>query len=118
MNMKSITKQKRLLKKEVFEELSSWDFSGSETIEKVNEEINKCGIKISEILSEYFLRWESIKEQRDGILKNLQNNYPDLSKNEIKKLIIEHIKEYWNSEEFREQFGLELIFSIDVEDSI
>lgn len=114
--MKEKTKQKRLLKNEVFEELSSWDLGYSETLDSVVDIIGKCGNEISEILSDYFLRWESMKEQRDVIIENLQNQYPDLSIKEKKRLIVEYLKEYWNSEEVKEGFGNELTFSIEIED--
>lgn len=114
--MKQKIKEKRLLKKEVFEELSSWDLGYSETIDLVNDKIFKCGKEISEILSEYCLRWESIKSQRDGILINLENQYPNLSNKELRKQIVEYIKKYWNSNEFKEGFGSELSSSIEIKD--
>ena len=114
--MKEITKQKRLLKKEVFDELSSWDLSCSETFDSVHEIIGKCGGEISEILSRYFVSWDSLKSQRDGVIQNLENNYSDLTKKEIRKLVVSYIKEYWNSEDFKEIFGYSLSLTIEIED--
>jgi hypothetical protein len=110
------TKQKRLLKREVFEELSSWDLSSSETLDSVNEIIGKCGKEISLILSEYFLSWESLKFQRDDVIRNLENNYTELSKKEMKKQVVELIKEYWNSEEFKEILCFNLSSSVEIDD--
>jgi len=115
--MKPKTKEKRELKKEVFDELSSRDFGYSETIDTVNEIIFDCGKKISEILSHYFLRWESMKEQRDEIIKTLQNQYPNLSKKEIQKLVIEYLKEFWNSDDYKEGIGYTLSSCIEIEDT-
>jgi hypothetical protein len=115
-NMKPKTKQKRLLKKDVFEELSCWDLSSSETIDLVLDKIQECGDEISEILSNYFLRWESIKVQRDEIIRNLENQYPEISNIELKKLIIEYIKEYWNSENYKSIFGEQLTTIIEIQD--
>ena len=114
--MKPKTKQKRLLKKDVFEELSCWDLSSSETIDLVLDKIQECGDEISEILSNYFLRWESIKVQRDEIIRNLENQYPEISNIELKKLIIEYIKEYWNSENYKSIFGEQLTTIIEIQD--
>jgi hypothetical protein len=114
--MKEITKQKRLLKKEVFDELSSWDLGDSETLDSVHEIIGKCGEEISEILSGYFMSWDSLKSQRDGVIQNLENNYSDLTKNEIRKLVVSYIKEYWNSEDYKEIFGYSLSSTIEIED--
>jgi len=104
------------LKKEVFDELSIWDLGCSETIDTVNEIIFDCGKKISEILSDYFLRWESIKEQRDGFINSLENQYPNLSKKEIRRLVVEYLKEYWNSDDYKEGFGCFLSSCIKIED--
>lgn len=114
--MKPKTKEKRELKKEVFDEISSWDFGCSEIIDTVNEIIFDCGKKISEILSHYFLRWESIKEQRDSIISSLENQYPNLSKKEIRKLVVEYLKVYWNSDEYKEGIGYFLSSCIEIED--
>ena len=57
-----------------------------------------------------------MKEQRDVIIEKLQNQYPNISKKEIKRFVVEYLKEYWNSEEVREGFGNELTFSIEIED--
>lgn len=114
--MKTKTKQKKQLKKEVFEELSSWDLGYSKTLDIVNDKIFNCGKEISDILSDYFLRWESIKEQRDEIIDTLQNQYPNLSKKEIKGLVVEYIKEYWNSDEYKEGIGYVLSCCIEIED--
>jgi hypothetical protein len=114
--MKPKTKQKKQLKKEVFEELSSWDLGYSKTLDIVNDKIFNCGKEISEILSDYYLRWESMKEQRDRILIIIQNQYPNLSKKEINGLVIEYLKEYWNSDEYKEGFGYQLSCCIEIED--
>jgi hypothetical protein len=110
------TKQKRLLKKEVFEELSSWDLGYSETLDSVYDIIEKCGKEISDILSGYFMSWDSLKSQRDDVIQNLENKYSELSKNEIRKLVVIHIKEYWNSEDYKEGFGDSLSSIIEIED--
>ncbi len=110
------TKQKRELKKEVFDELSTWDLSYSETLDHVHEIIGKCGKEISEILSEYFLSWDNLKSQREGVIQNLENNYSDLTNNEIRKLVVGYIKEYWNSEDYKEIFGYNLTSKIEIED--
>ncbi len=109
-------KQKRLLKKEVFNELSSWDLGYSETLDSVHGIIGECGKEISEILSRYFISWDSLKSQRDDVIQNLENNYSDLKKNEIRKLVVSYIKEYWNSEDFKEVFGYSLSSMIDIDD--
>ena len=114
--MKQKMKQKRLLKKEVFNELSSWDLGYSETLDSVHGIIGECGKEISEILSRYFISWDSLKSQRDDVIQNLENNYSDLKKNEIRKLVVSYIKEYWNSEDFKEVFGYSLSSMIDIED--
>lgn len=113
--MKEKTKQKRLLKNEVFEELSILD-DYTDLPDFVVIKILNLGNKISKQLSKYYLSWESIKYQRDEIFNKLQNQYPDLSNRELKSLVIEYIKEYRNSEDFKNVFGNELSFSIEIED--
>jgi len=111
--MKVQTKQKRELKKEVIEILSSYDFSGSPIYEKVNELINECGIQISEILSDYFLRWENMKSMREDVIENLENNYDLFPKQVIRLLVIEFIKEYFNSDEFKDSFSISEFIEIE-----
>ena len=114
--MKEQTKQKRGLKNEVYEILSSYDLSGSPTYERVDELLNECGKKISEILSDYFLRWESMNSMRGDILENLENNYDLIPKKVIRLLVIEFIKEYYNSDEFKKCISItELVEIKDLE---
>ena len=111
--MKKQTKQKRELKNEVYEILSSYDLSGSPTYERVDELLNECGEKISEILSDYFLRWESMNSMRGDILENLENNYDLIPKKVIRLLVIEFIKEYYNSDEFKNSFSISEFIEIE-----
>ena len=111
--MKVQTKQKRGLKNEVYEILSSYDLSSSPTYERVDELLNECGKQISEILSDYFLRWESMNSMRGHILKNLENNYDLIPKKIIRLLVIEFIKEYYNSDEFKNSFSISDYIEID-----
>jgi hypothetical protein len=104
--MKEQTKQKRELKNEVYEILSSYDFGYSQTFEKVDGLLNECGKQISELLSDYFLRWESMNSMRGDILENLENNYDLIPKKVIRLLLIEFIKEYYNSDEFKNSFSI------------
>ena len=114
--MKEQTKQKRGLKNEVYEILSSYDLSSSPTYERVDELLNECGKQISEILSDYFLRWESIKTMRGDILENLENNYDLIPKKVIRLLVIEFIKEYFNSDKFKKCISItELVEIKDLE---
>lgn len=115
--MKPKTKQKRELKKEVFDELSSWDLGYSETLDLVDNIIFECGETISEILSNYFLSWDNLKTQRDEIISNLEKQYPEISKNELKKLIVQYLKDYWNSGMYKNEFGRKLSHSIQIEDN-
>lgn len=111
--MKEQTKQKRGLKNEVYEILSSYDLSGSPTYEIVNELLNECGKQISEILSDYFLRWESMNSMRGDILENLENNYDLIPKKVIRLLVIEFIKEFYNSDEFKNSFSISDFIEIE-----
>jgi len=111
--MKIESKQKRGLKNEVYEILSSYDLSSSPTYEIVYELLNECGKQISEILSDYFLRWESMNSIRGDILKNLENNYDLIPKKIIRLLVIEYIKEYYNSDEFKNSFSISDFIEID-----
>lgn len=111
--MKEQTKQKRGLKNEVYEILSSYDLSGSPTYERVDELLNECGKQISEILSDYFLRWESMNSMRGDILENLENNYDLIPKKVIRLLLIEFIKEYYNSDEFKDRFNISEFIQIE-----
>ena len=104
--MKVQTKQKRELKKEVNEILSSYDFSGSPIYERVNELLNECGKQISDILSDYFLRWDSMNTMRGDVIENLENNYDLIPKKVIRLLVIEFIKEHFNSDEFKNVFTI------------
>jgi hypothetical protein len=112
--MKPKTKQKSTLKKEVFNELSSWDLGYSETLDNVYEIIGKCGEEISGILTDYFMSWDSLKPQRDIVINSLENTYSDIPKNEIKKLVVEFIKDYWDSDEYKEVFGDYLSSKIEI----
>jgi hypothetical protein len=111
--MKEQTKQKRGLKNEVYEILSSYDLSGLPTYERVDELLNECGKQISEILSDYFLRWESMNSMRGDILENLENNYDLIPKKVIRLLLIEFIKEYYNSDEFKNRFSISEFIAIE-----
>ena len=111
--MKEQTKQKRELNNEVYEILTSYDLSGSPTYERVDELLNECGKKISEILSDYFLRWESMNSMRGDILENLENGYDLISKKEFRLLVIEFIKEYYNSDEFKNSFSISDFIEIE-----
>lgn len=111
--MKKQTKQKRELKNEVYEILSSHDLIGSPTYERVDELLNECGKQISEILSDYFLRWESMNSMRVDILENLENNYDLIPKKVIRLLVIEFIKEYYNSDEFKNSFSISEFIEIE-----
>lgn len=111
--MKEQTKQKRGLKNEVYEILSSYDLSGSSTYERVDELLNECGKQISEILSDYFLRWENMNSMRGDILENLENNYDLIPKKVIRLLVIEFIKEYYNSDEFKNRFSISEFIEIE-----
>ena len=111
--MKKLTKQKRELKNEVYEILSSYDLSGSSTHERVDELLNECGKQISEILSDYFLRWESMNSMRGDILENLENNYDLIPKKVIRLLVIEFIKEYYNSDDFKNSFSISEFIEIE-----
>ena len=102
--MKEQTKQRRGIKHEVYEILSSYDLSGSPTYERVDELLNECGKQISEILSDYCLRWESMNSMRGDILENLENNYDLIPKKVIRLLVIEFIKEYFNTDKFKNRF--------------
>ena len=104
--MNEQTKQKRELKKEVYEILSNYDLSGSLTIEIVNRLLINSGKQISEILSDYFLRWESMNSMRGDILENLEKNYDLIPKKVIRLLLIDFIKEYYNSDEFKSSFSV------------
>lgn len=116
-NMNKLTIQKKTLKNEVYEILESLDLSGSPTIEEVDRIIYQCGKKVSKILSHYLLSWNSIREQRDGVISDLSNKYPNLSKTEIKRLVVDYIKEYWGSYETKKSFGMELTSVIQIEDT-
>ena len=111
--MKEQTKQKRGLKNEVYEILSSYELSDSPTYERVDELLNECGKQISEILSDYFLRWESMNSMRGDILENLENNYDLIPKKVIRLLLIEFIKEYYNSDEFKDRFNISEFIQIE-----
>ena len=111
--MKEQTKQKRELKNEVYQILSSYDFGYSPTFDKVDELLNECGKQVSEILSDYFLRWESIKTMRGDILENLDNNYDLIPKKVIRLLVIEFIKEYFNSDEFKKCISITEFIQIE-----
>ena len=111
--MKKQTKQKRELKKEVNEILSSYDLSGSSIYERVDELLNECGEKISEILSDYFLRWKSMNSMRGNILENLENDYDLISKKSKRLLVVEFIKEYFNSDEFKDGFTISEFIQIE-----
>ena len=111
--MNEQTKQKRELKKEVYEILSNYDLSGSLTIEIVNRLLINSGKQISEILSDYFLRWESMNSMRGDILENLENNYDLIPKKVIRLLLIEFIKEYYNSDEFKNRFSISEFIEIE-----
>ena len=112
--MKKQTKQKRELNNEVYEILTSYDLSGSPTYERVDELLNECGKKISEILSDYFLRWESMNSMRGNILENLENDYDLISKKSKKLLVVEFIKEYFNSDDFKK--GITIYEFIQIKD--
>jgi hypothetical protein len=105
-NMKKHTKQKRELKNEVHEILSSYDFGYSPTFEKVDHILNESGIKISEILSNYFLSWDSMKSSREDILVKLENDYDLITKKNIRLFIIQYIKEYYNSDTFKNSISV------------
>lgn len=111
--MKKQIKQKRELKNEVYEILSSYDLSGSSTYERVEELLNECGKEISKILSNYFLRWESMNSMRGDILENLENNYDLLPRKVIRLLVIEFIKEYYNSDGFKNSFTISEFIEIE-----
>jgi|688.fasta_scaffold871523_2 hypothetical protein len=116
--MKEITKQKRLLKKEVFKCLETHDWSMYGGInDEVLETISICGERISKLLSEYFLNWNCIKHQRDEIiLEELSNNYSVFGRKELRKLIVEYIKCYWNSELNKKGYGEYLSFITEIQD--
>jgi hypothetical protein len=111
--MKKQTKQKRELKNEVYEILSTYDFGYSPTFDKVDELLNECGKKISDILSDYFLSWDSMKSMRGDIFENLENNYDLIPKKVIRLLLIEFIKEYYNSDEFKTSFSISEFIEIE-----
>jgi hypothetical protein len=111
--MKKQTKQKRELKREVYEILSSYDLSGTPTYERVDELLIECGEKISEILSDYFLRWESMNSMRWNILENLENDYDLISKKSKRLFVVEFIKEYFNSDEFKDGFTISEFIQIE-----
>lgn len=112
--MKKETKQRKELKKEVYEILSNYDFGSSPTIDDVSELLYNCGVQISELLSDYFLRWESMKSIREDILENLENEYDLIPKSVIRLLVIQFIKEYFNSEKFKQ--SLVISDFIEIED--
>ncbi len=112
--MKKHLKQKRELKNEVYEILSSYDFGYSPTFDKVDELLNKCGKQISVILSDYFLSWDGIKFFRDDVLMNLENDYNQIPKKVIRLLLVQFIKEYFNSDEFKN--GITISEFIEIED--
>jgi hypothetical protein len=111
--MKKQLKQKRELKNEVYEILSSYDFHNSPTIEKVDELLNKCGNQISVILSDYFLSWGGIKFFRDDVLINLKNDYNLIPKKVIRLLLVQFIKEYFNSDEFKNDITISEFIEIE-----
>jgi hypothetical protein len=112
--MKKQTKQKRELKKEVNQILSSYDLGGTPTHDIVCELLIECGEKISEVLSDYFLRWESMSSMRGDILENLENDYDLISKKSKKLLVVEFIKEYFNSDDFKK--GITIYEFIQIKD--
>lgn len=111
--MKVQTKQKRELKKEVNQILSSYYFGYSPTYDEVNELLDECGNQISKLLSDYFLRWESMRFMRDEILKDLYNDYDLISKKEIRLLLVQFIKEYFNSDEFKNSITISEFIQIE-----
>ena len=111
--MKKQTKQKRELKKEVNQILSSYYFGYSPTYDEVNELLDECGNQISKLLSDYFLRWESMRFMRDEILKDLYNDYDLISKKEIRLLLVQFIKEYFNSDEFKNSITISEFIQIE-----
>jgi hypothetical protein len=111
--MKEQTKQKRGLKKEVNEILSSYYFGYSPTYDEVNGLLEECGNQISKLLSDYYLRWESMKFMRELILKDMYNDYDLISKKEFRLLVIEFIKEYYNSDEFKNSFSISDFIEIE-----
>lgn len=112
--MKEQTKQKRELKNEVYQILSSYDFGYSPTFDKVDELLNECGKQISELLSNLFLDWDGIKFFRDDVLMNLENDYNQIPKKVIRLLLVQFIKEYFNSDEFKN--GITISEFIEIED--
>jgi hypothetical protein len=111
--MNKQTKQKRELKNEVYEILSSYDFGYSPTFDKVDELLNECGKQISELLSNQFLSWGSRNFFRGNILKNLEKDYDLIPKKVIELLVVQFIKEYFNSDEFKDSFNISEFIQIE-----